>query len=405
MKIKMKLEPKVTPKVKPKTALLFAVAGFAVLGVVGVALFFYLNLGYQKESEAKPGAYASAQDGDWVDLATWGGANVGTSLDKDVININNDHTVTRGGNITANNNTTFNIYPDGTLLIAGDLIVNNNLTLNVDGALIISGDLITNNGAEITVSGGGSVDISGSASFGNGATLVVDGDLNVEGDLTMGNNYSFSGNGTATVGNNGCGAYWDPGSGGTCTTNSILPVALLNFAVKNSDDGVVISWETSTELNNDFFEIERSENGTDFMVIGKVDGSGTTKNISKYDFLDADPLAGLLYYRLVQTDFDGTSETFRPVSVTAAADQQNDASIFIFPNPLIGNSLHLTMQNPEEGRVEIFNQNGSRVFATRLDGFDRKEEMVLPDGLDAGIYFVHLRTASVQKSFKLVKKR
>ena len=403
MKTRMKLETKVAPKVKQRITLVKAAIGIALVGVAGFITFLYLNLGQQEDTYAQNQNYNSSQTGDWVSSSTWSGNTPPTSgFNRDNVNINSGHTVTRTGDIDVNNQTAFNINGNGTLIILGDLDVNNNLTLNVNGQLIISGNLTTNNGASITVNGGGSVDISGNASFGNNATFMVDGTLNIEGTLSMGNGYSFSGNGVATVGGSGCDNYWNDGSSGTCLSNTTLPVELLSFAAKPENGGVVVIWETATELNNDFFTIERSTDGTGFEAIATINGNGTTQNVSSYEYIDDKPVSGLSYYRLVQTDFDGTTETFRPVSVEAQFQTGN--AIEIFPNPLLGSTLRVKMDSPEEGSLQIVDQNGNQVFAHALDGFRTEEEMYLPGNRMAGIYFVNVKTESASKSFKLVKR-
>lgn len=399
----MKLESKVAPKVRQKTVLVYAVGGAVLAAVVSTLLFLYFNVGFQKDTLAKNRSYSSVQSGNWGDASTWGGTTIQLPLEKDVVTINSDHSIIRDGDIDARNNSTFRILPDGTLMILGNLIVDNGLTLNVDGNLLISGDVIAKNGAQLTVTGGGSVDITGDAEFGQGSQIVVDGDLNIGGTLTLGGgNSNFTGGGTVTVGGSGC-DYWDDGASGTCNPNTTLPVELLSFTAQNENGAVVITWETATELNNDFFTIERSATGTEFSDIAEVKGNGTTKEASQYEFVDYNPLNGTSYYRLVQTDFDGTSETFKPVSVTVEAGVA-EGNIEIYPNPLAGNVLRLKTDNPEQGMVEIFGQSGNKVFSRELNGFDREEEMVLPAGMLSGLYYVKVKTAGSEKSFKLIKK-
>ena len=87
-------------------------------------------------------------------------------------------------------------------------------------------------------------------------------------------------------------------------------------------------------MNNDYFTIEKSEDGIYFEAIGEESGAGTTFNESRYSFTDEAPTDGLNYYRLIQTDFDGDSETF-PVLSVDVTPKGND-QIELFPNPTSG---------------------------------------------------------------------
>jgi hypothetical protein len=96
---------------------------------------------------------------------------------------------------------------------------------------------------------------------------------------------------------------------------SALPIELLSFEAKSADNAVDLSWTTATEINNDYFTIEKSKSGFDFFEVCRVDGAGNSISPIYYEFSDKDPLDGISYYRLRQTDYDGTIEVFSPVAV------------------------------------------------------------------------------------------
>jgi hypothetical protein len=70
--------------------------------------------------------------------------------------------------------------------------------------------------------------------------------------------------------------------------------------------GVMLTWSTNMESNNSMFVIEKSEDGFDFMAVGNIKGSGTTRIVKRYNFLDPQPSGKRVFYRLKQVDFDGT---------------------------------------------------------------------------------------------------
>lgn len=87
--------------------------------------------------------------------------------------------------------------------------------------------------------------------------------------------------------------------------DSFLPVELIEFSARAMESDVKLSWVTATETNNDYFTIERSRDGRSFENLGIVFGKGNSTVINEYSFMDNNPLNGMNYYRLKQTDFDG----------------------------------------------------------------------------------------------------
>lgn len=111
---------------------------------------------------------------------------------------------------------------------------------------------------------------------------------------------------------------------------ALLPVELLFFrgAPKSSD--ILLEWATASEQNNDFFEVQRSVNGRDFELLGKVPGAGTHNGLLTYEFTDRQPKPGINYYRLRQVDYDGAFEYSDIISVKVEGKQ---SGIGLFPNP------------------------------------------------------------------------
>lgn len=94
-----------------------------------------------------------------------------------------------------------------------------------------------------------------------------------------------------------------------------LPVELLSFSGIYEKENVSLYWETSSETNNDYYTIERSEDLESFELIVIVDGAGNSNTIHSYSVTDAHPPSGIVYYRLKQTDFDGMTRESDIISV------------------------------------------------------------------------------------------
>lgn len=90
---------------------------------------------------------------------------------------------------------------------------------------------------------------------------------------------------------------------------SALPVEMTRLQARQADhNAVLLTWETVTESNNDFFDVERSADGHTFASIGQVKGNGTSSTAQAYRFLDKNPRPGINYYRLRQVDYDDRAE-------------------------------------------------------------------------------------------------
>ena len=110
-----------------------------------------------------------------------------------------------------------------------------------------------------------------------------------------------------------------------------LPVELLSFEAKPyKDQEVVCNWTTATELNNDFFTVERSSDGRNFEKVGTVKGAGNSTQQHDYKFIDTKPYRGVSFYRLKQTDYNGKSETFEKVAVNLSLPA---TPISVYPVP------------------------------------------------------------------------
>jgi Secretion system C-terminal sorting domain len=222
----------------------------------------------------------------------------------------------------------------------------------------------------------------------------VKGILEVAGSVAFGNNNSFSGPGNVILGS-GC-SYWT-GPGG-CSTGT-LPIKLLSFTAEYAKGVVKVEWRTASEENNEFFTIERTSDGVNYLPIATIPGAGTTLKQSSYFYEDSNPPSGKAYYRLSQTDYDGKSETFQHVVVDVA--DSNESSFRIFPNPLKGSVLNVTISNAGDGSIEVINMKGEKIISKEVE--EPNFQLNLGDNLQPGLYYVNYKSAAGVKVLKLVK--
>ena len=122
----------------------------------------------------------------------------------------------------------------------------------------------------------------------------------------------------------------------TVQTDLILPIELLSFNAEPYGEGALCSWETASETNNAYFDIERSIDGNEFMKIGQVNGfgQGISTTLRTYRFHDPLTCKDMRYYRLRQVDIDGQFSYSEIVAVKCNRDQ---ASFNVYPNPAYSN--------------------------------------------------------------------
>lgn len=194
---------------------------------------------------------------------------------------------------------------------------------------------------------------------------------------------------------------------GTATVGSTngadpLPIELLSFNVKPKNNSVEINWATATEVNNDFFTIERSEDGIYFTAISTIDGSGNSTWLINYSNTDNNPINGISYYRLKQTDFD---ENFTFSAIKAVFfDKKQDENVIIYPNPTKDN-LTIRLNNSfEEGSIEIIIYSAySQVVLKQLINNFSQEATILTNTLSKGTYIICITSKSYSNKQLFIK--
>jgi hypothetical protein len=172
------------------------------------------------------------------------------------------------------------------------------------------------------------------------------------------------------------------------------PVELIFFKGKFENEEVMLSWQTASEQENSFFEVEHSLDGKNFKTLGRVTGNGTTMTLSDYQFIHSTPSIGANYYRLRQVDTDGTFAYSNIVGVFV----QGERDLEIFPNPTTG---------PVWLKGEVHGERNARVtdLAGRLVLEKNMTESALIDlfGQPNGVYLIEIQTEN-QKIVKRVVK-
>lgn len=177
----------------------------------------------------------------------------------------------------------------------------------------------------------------------------------------------------------------------------VLPIFLSSIEAHVQSGTVVIAWTMSTEINNKYFLVQRSQDQQNWQELGKVNSVGNSSVEQNYTFTDKAPVPGLNYYRVVQVDMNGLQSNSTPVSVKTGGSEINSAA---YPNPVVENNFHLKIGTEGVKNILITNTAG-KVFY-KDDNRHKSEVLTIPvTGWAKGIYFIKLTRDSGYQTIKL----
>jgi hypothetical protein len=196
-----------------------------------------------------------------------------------------------------------------------------------------------------------------------------------------GNGGTTGGIQTGTVVSAGPVSSFSPFTLGSSTLLNPLPVELLSFTAVPEGSNVKTAWQTATETNSDYFIIERSADGAAWEFVARREAAGFSTQVRNYEAFDLMPLPGVSYYRLRQTDINGTEHIYPPVAVNFEPGTAVNAFVQ-------GNELMLAFApsaNPAQAEITV-NDAAGRVCIQQKVTASGVQQFLLPDA--PGVYFV-----------------
>ena len=184
-----------------------------------------------------------------------------------------------------------------------------------------------------------------------------------------------------------------------------LPIELLSFNAELKGTYVDLDWETATEINNDYFVVERASENLDWKPILTVTGAGNSNSLLSYSEKDREPLEGLSYYRLKQVDYDGQFSYSDPVAIFNNQIENSD-EVFMYPNPSSAGSVFLRIPEVMNGyrtELRLFDLSGKLLIKELYDAHSDVYEMSYGN-LIPGIYLVQINSEVLNETKKLVVK-
>ena len=171
-----------------------------------------------------------------------------------------------------------------------------------------------------------------------------------------------------------------------------LPIELIKFKITNiNNTSIKIEWATMSEINNDYFTIERSLHGINWEITDRINGAGNSSSLLTYSSLDNSPYNGLSYYRLKQTDFNGT---YSYSAIKSISIQHSSKAIKIYPNPT-NSKITITGDRTELTHIEIYNILGMNVtMQTSLQANSEEKIIIDLSHLTNGIYYIKTKTTT-----------
>ncbi len=169
-----------------------------------------------------------------------------------------------------------------------------------------------------------------------------------------------------------------------------LPVELMYFEGE-FDKNVILSWATATEINNEYFSLERSENGKDFYEIARIQGHGNSEEMIEYTYEDDSYESAVEFYRLKQVDFDGQFEIFKAIRVETNAGQAEN-SFKVFPTVITQGKVTIEGEKPFEIKdIQIISLTGSsNVYQPRTSETTFRNVEVHMTGIESGLYLMKM---------------
>jgi len=253
--------------------------------------------------------------------------------------------------------------------------------LVVYGTLLVDGKLaMTSSSANIYVMSGGLVTCCASGYCGSSCPSCTGSDK-----ISIGGTNVYCGI--------GCGSVNGSFAGVSTLSNTGLPIKLSSFTGEQKGNTIELKWRTDSEINFDYINLQKSDNGREFTSIAHVPGHGTTAVAHDYSFVDPTPFIGMNYYQITSVDFDNYQETFKVIAV----NYDGERSFNFSPNPA-QNQITFNSNFDFSGKVSVYDNYGVQVTTFDLNG----TTSLLNLSLRSGLYVFKVEGQNISKAFRIV---
>jgi len=178
------------------------------------------------------------------------------------------------------------------------------------------------------------------------------------------------------------------------TASSVLPITGLELKAERTQQNVTLNLTTKSEINTSHFDVERSNDGYAFEVLGQITAKGNSRSVSNYSFIDKDILSEYTYYRVKSVDIDGKYRYSNMVVVEGLTL----SNVFVYPT-IATSTIHIVYPKATSAnRIQIYSLNGNKVIGLVAET-GSTESTVDVSNLSAGTYIINYTSGT--KTFKL----
>jgi hypothetical protein len=173
-------------------------------------------------------------------------------------------------------------------------------------------------------------------------------------------------------------------------TQFALPVLLTSISGTCEDRKTTLKWQTASEYNSDYFQVESSINGKDWQVLAVQDAAGNSTSVLDYEYVDTNPSLENNYYVLKQVDFDGNFKQYGPINAYCKAEEED--YFYSYPNP--SNTEFQVALGGEDFTgscvLHVYDVKGTVIYENEVDVVNGANVFTLQRQLDAGIYIINI---------------
>lgn len=184
---------------------------------------------------------------------------------------------------------------------------------------------------------------------------------------------------------------------GSLSKNNPLPVELIEFSANCQNNGLLLNWSTASETNNAFFTIEKSSDLENWIEVSKITGAGNSVFQNNYSYLIENCADEFKYFRLSQTDFDGTVKTFDIISRQCSCNE-NKFELKFESNKI----LNFNTNSDEEIIYEVFDCTGKLIFSDRFLPSNGKNLINIAEFTSKTMIIVRATQGNIVETQKLI---
>lgn len=182
-----------------------------------------------------------------------------------------------------------------------------------------------------------------------------------------------------------------------------LPVSLLNFKGSCKENKIELEWQTASEINNDYFEVEKAKNAVNFIPIGRVYGNGNSSVIQQYNFQDLEPNNGVAYYRLKQVDFNADVDYSSIIAMNSCNGLEFEVTNLYYNSQQHEIVVNLIVNNLSTVLLKLIDVQGKLILNHTMSVDENQQEIRLPisGSINSGIYVINFVTDNFVANRKL----